>query len=294
MRGLQSLIPQKRNDDENEKASPRESVFMIEVEKIHPNPFQPRKEFDESELKDLAASIRQFGVLQPILVTKIEKDTSTGRDVEYELIAGERRWRAAQMANLPRIPVVVRKSTTPEKLAISVIENIQRQNLNPIEEARAYENLRKKFGMSNPQIAQEVGKSVSMIGNMLAILKLPEEFQKALSEKKIHLSHAKFLLTLSSDPEKQRKLFDEIVNNTLDKLSAEARLWELKKADAPPALRASGVRENPELVAIADKLRNRWELKGIKVNRFGAKTRVFIEFATQKELEDWANRIVGA
>src|SRR3989338_10137558 len=226
MRGLASLIPQKRGPGDDQGVSPKESVFLIDIDKIHPNPLQPRKEFDPQELKDLAASIREYGILQPLLVTKIGKETSTGRDVEYELIAGERRWRAARMVNLPRIPVVVRKSTTPEKLAISVIENIQRQNLNPIEEARAYENLRKKFGMSNPQIAQEVGKSVSMIGNMLAILKLPEEFQKALSEKKIHLSHAKFLLTLSSDPEKQRKLFDEIVNNTLDKLSAEARLWE--------------------------------------------------------------------
>ena len=228
MRGLASLIPQKRGPGDDQGVSPKESVFLIDIDKIHPNPLQPRKEFDPQELKDLAASIREYGILQPLLVTKIGKETSTGRDVEYELIAGERRWRAARMVNLPRGPVVVRKSTTPEKLANSVVENIQRQNLNQIEEARAYEVLNKKFGMSHNGIAEQVGKSRSVITNAIRMLKLPEDLLKAVEGKKIPASHAKYLLTLNSEPDKQKKLFDEMMKGNMDIFEAQSKLGEIQ------------------------------------------------------------------
>lgn len=293
VRGLDSLIPQKRGDNENEKVSPRESVFMIEVDKISPNPLQPRKEFDEQELKDLAASIRQFGILQPLIVTKVEKETAKGRDVEYELIAGERRLKAAKMANLPRVPVVVRRSTTPEKLAISVIENIQRQNLNPVELGRAYQMLNKKFGMTNKEIARQVGKHETYVGNLIRILSLPEEMIQSVTDGKVSLHNTRYLTGLSRDPEKQRKLYEEIITHNLDTFGAERKLWELQKKDEKPALRASGIKENPELVSIASKLKKHWSIEWVRVNRFGGKARVFIEFPTQKLLEEWAKRIMG-
>lgn len=289
MRGLESLIPQKNEKDDRVSAS--ESVFMIEVEKIHPNPYQPRKDFNEDELKDLAASIRQFGILQPILVSKIEKDTPTGRDVEYELIAGERRWLAAKMAHLPRVPVVIRRFTPPEKLAVSLIENIQRQNLSPIEEARAYERLNKEFRMSLADIGAQVGKSTPVIANAVRMLHLPQDMLEAINAGKIPMTHSRFLLMLAAESEKQRKLFGEMLQRNLDSRAAQQRVWEMEKEGTK--VRAVLARKDSELENIAEKMKDSIGLSAISVSRIGRRARIAIEFPSKGQLLEWMNKVIG-
>ena len=291
MKGLESLIPQKKDPGKDDKISPNESVFMIEVEKIAPNPFQPRKEFNEAEMKDLTASVVQVGILQPLIVSKIEKDTPTGRDVSYELIAGERRLRAAKMANLPRVPVVVRRSTSPEKLAISVIENIQRQDLSPMEEASAYDRLAKQFGMSYPEIAEQVGKNKSVIANSVRMLKLPQDMIGAINAGNLNMGHSRFLLALNNYPEKQKKLFEEIIRRNLDAASAQKRLWELQAEDgSSPQKRVVTARNDNELNLLADKVKDSIGINGVKLSRTGRHTRLLIEFPTKGQMVEWINK----
>lgn len=296
MRGLESLIPQKSEKDDRVSAS--ESVFMIEVEKIHPNPYQPRKDFNADELKDLAASIRQFGILQPLLVSKIEKDTPTGRDVEYELIAGERRLRAAKMAHLPRVPVVIRRSTAPEKLAVSLIENIQRENLSPVEQARAYERLNKEFRLSLADIGAQVGKSTPVIANSVRMLRLPQDMLEAINGGKIPMAHSRFLLMLTAAPEKQRKLFGEMLQRNLDSRKAQQRVWEMEKEGGLPAGRAGIrgliLRKDPELENIAEKMKDSIGLSAISVSRVGRRARIAIEFPSKGQLLEWMNKVISS
>lgn len=291
MRGLESLIPQKNEKDD--RVSVSESVFMIEVEKIHPNPYQPRKDFNEEELKDLAASIRQFGILQPLIVSKVEKDTPTGRDVDYELIAGERRLRAAKMAHLPRVPVVIRRSTSPEKLALSVIENIQREDLSPIEEARAFERLNKEFKMSMSDIGGQVGKSTPVIANAVRILRLPEDMLESINGRKIPMAHSRFLLMLSGAPEKQRKLFHEMIQRNLDSRAAQQRVYEMEK-EGGAKVRAALARKDPELETIAEKMKDSIGLEAVSVSRVGRRARIAIEFPSKNELLLWMNKVIGS
>ena len=290
MRGLESLIPQKKDTEKDDKVSPMESVFMIEVDKIHPNPFQPRKEFNEDDLNDLAASIKQFGVLQPLIVSKVEKDTPTGRDVEYELIAGERRLRASQIANLPRVPVVVRRSTSPEKLAISVIENIQREDLSPVEEARSYERLSKQFGMKYPEIAKQVSKSRSVISNAVRMLRLPEDMIKAVEDRKIHMANSRYLLMLESKPENQRKLFDEMIAHNLDVDTISKRVKVLQDSDARSNAHTVSAQSDTELDELAEKMKDAIGINDVKLARTGRRTRLVVEFPTKKQMVEWVKK----
>lgn len=297
MRGLESLIPQRKDIDD--KVSPKESVFMIEVEKIHPNPFQPRREFKEEELLELASSIRQFGILQPLIVTKIEKDTPTGRDVEYELIAGERRLRAAKLANLPRVPVVVRRSTTPEKLAISMIENVQRENLSPMEEARAYDRLHRDFKMTFDEVGEQVGKSHSVVSNAVRMLRLPEDMMQAIDARKIGIHLSRFLVALSGEPEKQRKLFQEMLLRNLDADAAQARVWEMQKdmdinRNDRRRVRGTAVHSDPELEMLTERMKDSVGIYNIKANLAGRKARIFMEFRTKGQLVEWMNKVLAA
>ncbi len=174
-----------------------EHIFHLEVEKIKPNPHQPRREFDEELLKDLAASIREFGLLQPIVVSKIEKETDTGTQVEYQLIAGERRLRAAKILGLERVPAIIRSiMKDTEKLEMAIVENLQRENLNAIETARAYAKLQDEFGLTQREVAARLGKSRETIANTLRLLSLPSEIKEAVAKNKINESQARLLLTI--------------------------------------------------------------------------------------------------
>jgi len=198
-------------------------VFQIEVEKIVLNPYQPRKEFDQEALRELAVSIREFGILQPLVVSKIEEMTDNGTRVTYQLIAGQRRLIAAKLLGLKTVPVVIRnvlKKT--EALEIAIVENIQRSDLNIIETARAYSRLSEEFGLTQREIAARLGKSREVIANTLRLLSLPTEIQEALSSGKISESHARLLLQIE-DPEKQMEVFKKIISENLG--VREARLY---------------------------------------------------------------------
>lgn len=191
------------------------SIFNIEVEKIKPNPSQPRKTFNEPSLRELANSIREFGFIQPLVVAKKEIETPTGIDVSYELIAGERRLNAAKLLGLRLVPAIIRNiSFEREKLELAIIENIQRENLNPIETARAFQRLQEEFRMTQREIAAKLGKSREVVANNVRLLDLPQYIQDAIIDGSLSESHGRLLLTID-DPSSQKALFDDITTQKL-------------------------------------------------------------------------------
>ena len=203
-KGLAALI-----DTENVSAATKESasndgVLMVNISQVQPNKNQPRKNFDEDALQELEESIKQHGVLQPLLVVK--------RDDYYEIVAGERRWRAATGAGLKEIPIIVRDLTEQEIVEISIIENLQREDLNAIEEAMAYKRLMTEFGMTQDEVAEKVSKSRTAIANSVRLLKLSDDVQQMLIDDMISSGHARALLGIE-DPEEQfvlaQRVFDE-------------------------------------------------------------------------------------
>ena len=229
-----------------------DSIFWIELDKIRPNPFQPRKEFDESKLKDLADSIRQYGVLQPIVVTRkeVEKDDG-GIAVEYELISGERRLRASKIAGIKQIPVVIRSSEESDlmKLELAIIENLQREDLNCVDRAKAFQKLVDDFGLKHTQIAAKIGRSREYVSNSLRILALPEHMLLAISEGKLSEGHTRPLLMLADRKDEQETLFKEIIYKKITVRDAEiiARKIAVEKARKKETI------FDPELTALEEK-----------------------------------------
>jgi len=214
-RGLKALIPVT-----DEKVG---GAFEIAVEDVRPNRYQPRKIFDDLKLTELVNSIREKGVVQPIIVQK--------SDSGYELIAGERRWRAAQKAGLNKIPAIIREVSSEESLELALIENIQRENLNPIEEARAYQRLSDEFYQTQEDIAKKIGKDRSTVANFLRLFKLPKEIQDSISNEELTMGHARALLSLASAKE-QLSLKDRIVKRKMSVREVESyvnRSRETKK-----------------------------------------------------------------
>ena len=234
-------------------------IFHIEVDKIKPNPFQPRRDFDEAALQELAGSIREFGILHPIIVTKMETQTEFGTNVEYQLISGERRWRASQIAGLERIPAIIRAMPSDrERLELAIIENIQREDLNPIETARAYAKLQDQFGLTQREISVKIGKSREAIANSVRLLNLPSQIQDAVSGGKLNESQARLLLMVP-DMKEQIDLFNNIIVNNLSVRELKQRIHPKKETGVLPS---EAPRKNPELEKIEDQLR---ELLGTKV-----------------------------
>lgn len=200
------------------------AVFFIEVSKIKPNPFQPRKDFDQNRLNELAESIRMYGILQPLVVTRKEVvKEDGGLATEYELIAGERRLRASKIAGLREVPALIRASEDDErtKLELAIIENLQREDLNPIDRARAFHQLSEEFGFKHVEIAKKVGRSREYVSNTIRMLALPEEILQALTGKRISEGHARPLLMLTDRPEEQMVLFREIMIKKMTVRDAE-------------------------------------------------------------------------
>ncbi len=200
------------------------AVFWIEVEKISPNPYQPRKEFDEKHLNDLADSIRQYGVLQPIVVTRKEITRDDGGiDVEYELVAGERRLRASRLAGVARIPALIQQQLMDPrlKLEVAIIENLQREDLNPVDRALSFSRHTNEFGLKHIEIAKKVGKSREYVSNSLRLLLLPEDILAALAQGKITEGHARPLMMLGDRKEEQGTLYKEILMKKLTVREAE-------------------------------------------------------------------------
>lgn len=209
-KGLDALIPSVTTESKSKsKTKEKETVAekpdsIVDINKVEPNREQPRKKFDEDALLELSESIKQFGLLQPILVQD--------RDTYYEIIAGERRWRAAKLAGLKEVPVIIRKYTEQEIVEISLIENIQREDLNPIEEAKAYKRLMGEFNLKQDEIAERVSKSRTAVTNSMRLLKLCDEVQQMVINDMISTGHARAIISVE-DPEEQytlaQKIFDE-------------------------------------------------------------------------------------
>jgi ParB family chromosome partitioning protein len=219
-RGLDALIPTGSPEVATSSGVTDTALLRIPVDRVRPNPFQPRQQFDDTELEELASSIRANGLLQPIVVR--------AKGAEYELVAGERRLRAAQRAGLQEIPAIVRQVGDHEALELALIENLQRSDLNPIEEARAYERLRDEFGLTQEQIAARVGKHRSTIANALRLLRLPQDLQDELAAGRLTAGHARALLSVDS-PEEQRRLAREFLRTGASVRDAERRAQPARK-----------------------------------------------------------------
>lgn len=201
-RGFDALIPQ--NFDKSLLFDEHERIEKIPVGDLEPNPDQPRQHFDAEALEQLAHSVKDYGILQPLVVTPL-------KDGKYALIAGERRWRAAQIAGLRKVPAVVRSTKDLERLEIAIVENVQRVDLSPLEQAVSIEKLHQQFNMTYESIAKRLGKAPSTINNIVRLLQLPEEARTALHDKKISEGHARAILALKGLPEKQAELLRQIV-----------------------------------------------------------------------------------
>lgn len=278
----------------NDHFVPRKSdaVFWIEIEKIEPNPFQPRREFNEEMLKELAASIREHGVLQPILVTKREIETSKGLDVRYQLIAGERRWRAAALAGLSQIPAIIRRGVPDDrlKLELALIENVQREDLNPLERAMAFKQLIDEFHMVQREIAERIGKSREMVTNTLRLLSLTPEIQEALRVGRITEGHARAILMAGEEAAKQMEVFTAVVSDRLTVREAENKARQIGgKIFVPRKRPARAV--DPEMRNLEQKLE---EILGTKVRieRLGERGKIIAEFYSEEELRGILDKII--
>jgi ParB family transcriptional regulator, chromosome partitioning protein len=221
-----------------------DSIFWIEVEKIKPNPYQPRKTFNEAALASLAESIRQYGVLQPLVVTRKEVERpGEGLFVEYELISGERRLRASKIAGVSQVPCVIRSHDESDKmkLELAIIENLQREDLNPVDRAKAFVQLVEDFGLKHGEVGKRVGKSREYVSNTLRILALPEEMQEALAAGQIMEGHTRPLLMLSERKEEQAVLFKEVIDKKMtvretERIARRIAVERARKKDLTPEL----------------------------------------------------------
>jgi ParB family chromosome partitioning protein len=266
-----------------------ESIFHIEIDKIKPNPDQPRRHFDEAALRDLANSIREFGIIQPLVVTKIEKETQNGVEVEYLLIAGERRYLASKMLGLPVVPAIVRNiGLERERLELAVIENIQRENLNPIETARAFQRLQEEFRMTQREIAAKLGKSREVVANTMRLLDLPEFIREAVEKGELSESHARLLLTVG-DPGAQKRLFEDIVVNKLTTRDVKERVQSYSGARrGRPPMGEEHV--SPEVKAMESELSSSLGAP-VEIHQGAGNGKITITFYSEEELTNILQRL---
>jgi ParB family chromosome partitioning protein len=275
-RGLNSLIPPKKIIQTFSAADTPSGnrLFDIPIKNIRPNPKQPREDFGYQDLEDLINSIKEHGILQPLIVTKIDGEN-------YELIAGERRYRAAKFLNLKTVPAIVRTAKDQEKLELALIENIQRKNLNPVEEGRAFQRLINEFNLTQEEVARRVGKSRSVVANTLRLLRLPEEILQALRSGKIKESHGRTLLSLP-DEKSQLKYFLKVLKNEMNVRDTENVARKIK-----------GVRQkktDPALVAKEELLRSVFGTK-VEIKKRGTKGQIIIHFYSDEEYRDIIRKI---
>ncbi len=275
-RGLEALIPTK-TQSRTVQTGTESMVSEIPVDKIIPNPHQPRRNFDKEELKSLTESIRKHGVLQPLVVTQI--------DGGYELIAGERRVKAAKLAGLKEIPAVIKEATEQDKLELAVIENIQRHDLNPIEQAQAYRKLISEFKLTQEGVAMRVGKSREVVANTLRFLELPDEIQDALASGQITVGHAKEIAGLKSSTD-QRNLFQEIVRGKITVRETA------KRAKRKKPTTKGRPKEEPYLKDLEEQLRDGLGTQ-VSVRRRPRGFRISIDCYSDDEIREISRRILG-
>jgi len=274
-RGLSSLLPEELSLEESPE------VFYCPIEAIRPSPLQPRFYRKEENLEELAASIKEKGILQPLLVREVTPGI-------YELIAGERRWRAAKLAGLERVPVILRDLSPQEALELALIENLQREDLNPIEEARGYQRLMEEFGLTQEEVAQKVGRERPTVANALRLLKLPEDIQEDVLEGRLSAGHARALLGLG-DETLMRRVRDEIVTKGLSVRQTEALVKRLREEKETPKRQKES---DPNLAVLEQELQ---ELLGTKVRLTWRenKGRLTIEFRSTEQFESFLERLRG-
>ena len=278
-RGLGALIAStgaRKKTFETRSGANAERIWQVPVSEIKPDSQQPRRHFSEGELKELADSIQEHGVLQPLLVSELENGG-------YQIIAGERRWRASKIAGQATVPVIVKKMADQERLEVALIENVQRENLNPIEEGFAYKRLIEEFGLTQEQVAEKVGKSRPAIANAVRLLGLPEEVQNALMIGKISSGQARALLTLE-DTKQQLDMLASILGERIT-------VRELEKEVQKKSSR-TGSRKDPNLLYIEEQLRS---ALGTKVTLNGKSERgtIAINYFSKEELKDIIKKITG-
>jgi ParB family chromosome partitioning protein len=269
-RGFGSLIPQ--NFDAGLLVDETERIQKLAVELLSPNPDQPRTIFDEAALHELAESIKQYGIVQPLVASP--------HKAGYIIIAGERRWRASQLAGLKTVPVLVRTSRELEQLEIALVENVQRVDLSPLEQAVSIERLHQQFNLTYGEIAKRLGKAETTVHNVVRLLQLPEDARKALSDKEISEGHARQVLALKDAPEKQAELLKLIVQNGWSVRQAERYVSSLKagiKEEKQAVERVSG--DTPE----TERLSKRFGAK-VRIHRTAKGGRVEIGFTNDEQL----------
>jgi len=259
------------------------SIFWIEADKIKPNPYQPRREFDEMRLRELADSIKQYGVLQPLTVSRLEKEKEDGGlYTEYELIAGERRLRASKLAGIAQVPVIIRVGDSSlMKLELAILENLQREDLSPVDRARAFFRLANEFKFTHAQIGKKIGRSREYVSNTLRILALPEEILNALSERKITEGHTRPLLMLVDHPEEQLVVFKEIVYKKITVREAE----KLARKIAYNRVRKKEYMPDPELVELEEEFQDKLGTR-VHIERSETGGQVKIDFFSADDLRD--------
>jgi len=284
-RGLSSLIP---------TAPPAEARSEVGVAGIHnalledigPNPSQPRQTFEPEALAELAASIKEHGLIQPIIVT----NAAAGAATSYVIIAGERRWRASKLAGLKDVPVIIKDATPQDMLELALVENVQRADLNPLEEAIAYETLINEFGLTQSQVAEKVGKSRTAVTNTIRLLQLPDAVKQAVLESQIREGHARALLGLADD-QTMVEAMKLIIDRGLSVRQTEELVRRLNSpAPAPKADDDLGA--SPETKALEDRLRTHL---GAKVNLYRTRKggRIVIHYFSEEELADLYEKLVG-
>lgn len=275
-KGLGALIPVYEGKEDS-----LQNATFCEIDQIDPNPSQPRRSFDEDKLESLAETIRKRGILQPLLVRR-----KGGR---YELIAGERRWRAARLAGLDKVPVVVREAEDAESLEISLLENLQREDLNPIEEARAYRQLLEKLNLTQEELAGKIGKDRSSVANAIRLLQLPMEVQEAVASGTISVGHARALLALTHEVEQIRAL--ALIKGKGLTVRDTERFVQQHKTGARTG-KTRGPSLDPDTQRIQDDLCRRLGMK-VTIQKRGKGGRLLISYGSLDQLDRLCSLLLG-
>jgi ParB family chromosome partitioning protein len=252
------------------------ALLSLPVEAIERSPDQPRKRFDEARLEELASSIREHGIVEPILVRR--------HGQHYRIVAGERRWRAAQRAGLQEIPAIVREATEAEAFEIALVENVQRADLNAVEEAEAYQMLVDEHGLTQEQVAQRVGKERSTVANALRLLKLPEDVRDAVRDGRLEMGHARALLGLDG-PEAIRRAAARVLNEKLSVRATEALVRALSGALSRARSKAADAERSPAVRALVDRLQRRLGCRCRVVPRSDVSGRLEVDYTSLDELD---------
>jgi len=273
-RGLDALIPNVPTADSDEVAQASKSFLECDIDLIEPNRYQPRSQFSPDELAQLSESIRSQGVLQPLLVRKLDRG--------YELVAGERRLRAAKMAGLEVVPVLIKDVSNAEMLEMAIVENIQRENLNPIEEAEAYHRLITEFGLTQEEASVRVGKSRSAVANFLRLRQLPDRIKESINKGQLSMGHARALLGADTDAH-QSAAWRAIIRKSLSVRQTEDLIKRLGNA-SKAVERKKSTTEDRHLNSVADDLSRRFGTK-VQIKRRGKKGKLEIEFYSNDDLD---------